>query len=539
MRKLIGLIAVGVMLSIAHAASAGPFEDGLAAYNRGEYAIALKLWRPLADHRNAQAQNRVGDMYYEGKGVARDFLEAVKWYRLAVEQGDAEGQTNLGIAYATGHGVGQDYNEAVEWFRKAADQGYAKAQYSLGFRYYEGKGVPQDYGEAVKWTRKAADQGYANAQYGLGLMYYDGKGVPQDYGEAVKWTRKAADQGHAKAQSNVGSFYERGHGVTQDYGEAVKWTRKAADQGDVSAQWYLGIMFSESGHGIAQNYNEAVKWFRKAADQGLAAAQYDLGLMYYNGKGVPQDYNEAVMWFRKAASQGWLLAAWWLGSMYSSGKGVSQDYIRAYMWLNLAAASLIGETGKDATQNRQLVASKLTSAELSQAQAISRVCEQSNYKNCGEPEITPTANTNQAPAKMASVGGQQGASASARSVPMVNVGGTYAVPVLINNAITLNFVVDSGASDVSIPADVVSTLVRTGTISNVDFIGTQVYRLADGSTTPSSTFRIRSLKVGDRIIENVTGSVASASGPLLLGQSFLRRFKSWSIDNTKHVLVLE
>ena len=117
--------------------------------------------------------------------------------------------------------------------------------------------------------------------------------------------------------------------------------------------------------------------------------------------------------------------------------------------------------------------------------------------------------------------------------------GTYVVPVLVNNAITLDFTVDSGASDVSIPVDVVLTLMRAGTIRNTDFIGDQTYTLADGSKVKSKTFRIRSLKVGDRVLENVTGSVASTKGSLLLGQSFLGRFKSWSIDNTKHVLLLE
>jgi len=122
---------------------------------------------------------------------------------------------------------------------------------------------------------------------------------------------------------------------------------------------------------------------------------------------------------------------------------------------------------------------------------------------------------------------------------MKKEGGTYVVPVLINNAITLDFTVDSGASDVTIPEDVVSTLMRMETIRDTDFLGERTYTLADGSKVKSKTFRIRSLKVGDHVLENVTGSVASTKGSLLLGQSFLGRFKSWSIDNTKHVLVLE
>jgi predicted aspartyl protease len=102
----------------------------------------------------------------------------------------------------------------------------------------------------------------------------------------------------------------------------------------------------------------------------------------------------------------------------------------------------------------------------------------------------------------------------------------------------LNFTIDSGASDVSIPADVVRTLMRTGTLRSEDFLGAQTYRLADGTTVPSETFRIRTLKVGDREIENVIGSVTKVEGTLLLGQSFLSRFNSWSIDNGRSLLVL-
>jgi len=124
-------------------------------------------------------------------------------------------------------------------------------------------------------------------------------------------------------------------------------------------------------------------------------------------------------------------------------------------------------------------------------------------------------------------------------VQLKNDGGIFVVPVEINSAITLDFIIDSGASDVSVPADVVSTLIRTGTIQDTDFIGTQTYTLADGSEAPSDVFIIRSLKVGNHIIENVRGRIGSAQGSLLLGQSFLHNFKSWSIDNTKHELILE
>jgi clan AA aspartic protease (TIGR02281 family) len=124
-------------------------------------------------------------------------------------------------------------------------------------------------------------------------------------------------------------------------------------------------------------------------------------------------------------------------------------------------------------------------------------------------------------------------------VPLKKVGGTYVVPVEINEAITLDFTVDSGAAHVSVPTDVFSTLRRKGTIQASDIIGEQTYILADGSESKSFAFAIQSLKVGGIVVDNVKGGVAPQEGSLLLGQSFLERFKSWSIDNTKHVLVLE
>ena len=133
---------------------------------------------------------------------------------------------------------------------------------------------------------------------------------------------------------------------------------------------------------------------------------------------------------------------------------------------------------------------------------------------------------------------QRGVAAGDTIVQLVSDGGTFRVPVTINGQLTLNFTVDSGASDVSVPADVFMTLVRTGTITDADYLDKQTYRMADGSTVPSQRFVIRSLKIGDKTLENVVGSIAPVAGGLLLGQSFLGRFASWSIDNHLQALVL-
>jgi clan AA aspartic protease (TIGR02281 family) len=124
-------------------------------------------------------------------------------------------------------------------------------------------------------------------------------------------------------------------------------------------------------------------------------------------------------------------------------------------------------------------------------------------------------------------------------VPLNRRGGANYVRVKINDALTLDFLIDSGAATVSMPADVVHALVRLGTLAPGDIRGSKDYQLADGSIRRSQTFQIRSLQVGNTVLRDVTGSTAPVHGGLLLGQSFLSRFRSWSIDNGRQVLILD
>ena len=90
-------------------------------------------------------------------------------------------------------------------------------------------------------------------------------------------------------------------------------------------------------------------------------------------------------------------------------------------------------------------------------------------------------------------------------VALVQTHGIFEIPVRINGAITLNFILDSGASDVQIPFDVFSTLVRANTIRENDLIGESTYVLADGSKKKQTKFLIRELQIGNRLLHNVSG----------------------------------
>jgi clan AA aspartic protease (TIGR02281 family) len=285
-----------------------------------------------------------------------------------------------------------------------------------------------------------------------------------------------------------------------------------------------------NGQGVPQDYAQAVTWWRKAADQGNDIAQAYLGAMYEVGQGVAQDYAQALIWLRQAADQGNAVAQGVIGEMYRDGRGVPQDYVRAHMWLNLAAARSDNAlhhqmavkardyTHQMAVKARDDVAVKMTPDQIVEAQQMA-----SEWMQTHEPSVIAPP-----------VSREMGESA----VPMVIEGGTFKVPVTINGQLTLKFVVDSGAADVSIPSDVAMTLLRAGTITDTDLLDKRTYQLVDGSTVTSQRFIIRTLKIGDNTLEDVVGSIAPAAGSLLLGQSFLGRFKGWSIDNQRRALIL-
>jgi hypothetical protein len=128
--------------------------------------------------------------------------------------------------------------------------------------------------------------------------------------------------------------------------------------------------------------------------------------------------------------------------------------------------------------------------------------------------------------------------ARSESVPLIHAHGTLQVPVVVNGKLSLYFTIDSGATDVSIPANVFSTLTRDGTVSRQDFLDKRMYKLADGSGEISQRFRIRSLRVGKLEVRDVIASIGDSGGLPLLGQSFLSRLKSWSIDNERQALLI-
>ena len=99
-----------------------------------------------------------------------DYPAAALWFRMAAEQGDAPAQFNLGVMHENGRGVPKNDAEAVAWFRRAAEQGYAPTQFNLGVMHANGRGVPQDFVQGYAWVNLAVAQGHPGGREARDLL---------------------------------------------------------------------------------------------------------------------------------------------------------------------------------------------------------------------------------------------------------------------------------------------------------------------------------------------------------------------------------
>jgi TPR repeat protein len=139
------------------------------------------------------------------------------------------------------------------------------------------------------------------------------------------------------------------------------------------------LLLSFSIVAFTQPSPEQIAEYRAAAAKGEAWGQYNLGRMYAKGEGVAEDDATAVKWYTKAAEQEYADAQGNLGLMYANGWGVPEDNVTAYMWFNLAAAQ-----GTELARTKKgIMEDKMTPADISKAQTLSRECSAKDYKDCG------------------------------------------------------------------------------------------------------------------------------------------------------------
>lgn len=152
-RHTMWVALVGLILAPPVSAA---LDDGLAAYDNGDYVAAYRELHPLAEAGDPTAQHGLARMFFAGQGVPRDVVAAMAWERKAADLGEPAAQLDLATRYENGIDVPADPEQAARWYGMAAEHGAPVAQYRLGLLYLNGIGVAQDLVTAHMWLNLAA-----------------------------------------------------------------------------------------------------------------------------------------------------------------------------------------------------------------------------------------------------------------------------------------------------------------------------------------------------------------------------------------------
>jgi clan AA aspartic protease (TIGR02281 family) len=440
---------------------------------------------------------------------ARNYSNAIEHLWVVRQSTFADAPLFLGLMAHLGHGVAQNYKVAMASYKQAAEIGSASALFRIGVLYANGRGVAKNDVEAVRWYRQAAELNDGLAQFNVGLAYLTGRGAPKDSQEAFFWILLAKERAtDPKLTANIAkdlALLESN--LTGPEKESVRqrvlsWTPRSTEP-------ELDASNIRSWIGKYPSFD------RIRGLQFFDTPEVQLQMKLALGAAALNEIKEMNTASPIREDSGWVVASGCTPHMCADGKwAVAINTTTLETWVCLTSLN---------SRIARYASSRGTKFNLS---ASPDDCPSSEHAlERFRVVLAPTL--------------PEQSLSSAASISMKMEGGTYVVPVEINGALTLDFVVDSGATDVSIPFDVVSTLMRAGTIGKSDIIGSATYSIADGSTISGVRFRIHSLKLGNVVVRDVIGSAIPTKSDLLLGQSFLRKFKGWSVDNAQHRLVLQ
>ncbi len=204
---------------VAAPVAAEDFQTGVAAFGKGDYATAMRVFKQHADQGDAAAQFNIGFMYRKGYGVGKDNAAALKWIRRSAKQGFEQAQHTLIFMYSNGVGVKQDHREAAYWKDELER---VKAP-----RPEEEQEAASFSSEEISDLRAAAEAGETAARVELAKLYVSGNGVPQDFVIAHAWYNLAAAQGDQEASEKRDEV--AGKMTAGDISRAQKLAAKLAD----------------------------------------------------------------------------------------------------------------------------------------------------------------------------------------------------------------------------------------------------------------------------------------------------------------------
>ncbi|WP_321389764.1 tetratricopeptide repeat protein [Emcibacter sp.] len=250
-RAFFYLVFIFLSFLHAHSLSAQNAETalqkGMQAFNTRDYVTAVKYLYPEAQKGHTVAQELLSQFYAFGNGVPQDWEESAFWatikknsgskdfdlsaymaetkekYKQQASDGDPAAMFRLGQIYFEGRGVAADPIAALNWFQKAADAGHGFAQFQLGKIYFEGRGVPKDLEKAYHFMEAAAQNGVTLAKHTQADFLLSGVIGKQNPHQAMILYLDAADDGYALSQCVWAMLNAKEADTREKRIEVMKW----------------------------------------------------------------------------------------------------------------------------------------------------------------------------------------------------------------------------------------------------------------------------------------------------------------------------
>ena len=293
-------------------------------------ACAFELFLWAANFYSNKALKALGDLYFFGDGVERDYGEACGFYSDAYVAHNLEAKLRLAQIEILGLAGEQKCAYALKKYYEDDFSDYKDeiTAYLAGRMYRYGIGIEEDYWKALPWYRYAAHLGSAAVLLEYEELYANLTGNT-DYAEEFSACEKKALAGDSEAMYKLSWMCYFGLGIKADHALAFKWYEKAAEAGNEKAEASLDTMEEAE---IYKSFEEILAIIRGNAARGEAYRYYDLGWCYYFGLGTKPDSLKAVEYMEKAAGAGYTEAMMVLAAFYALGMRVKQDYPKALEW---------------------------------------------------------------------------------------------------------------------------------------------------------------------------------------------------------------
>lgn len=351
------------------------FQLGRALEKGNRIDDAITSYQEGIKFNNPGALNNLGELYRDGKGVARNLTLAESYFSRSAAQRFPEGVANLNqLQQRLGTSRGANAQASIPQGIAALDGVWHSNQWKYGYELKNGVGhATQSNSPSFAPGDRIIELNYvAPGEYVGRQIYRDGKFY------RVAATLKSDGRLYFQGDKNVSWVMDRIQmpsapmaSITpaapsatlapsapapepaprtgpytlaeaqdalkrNDFKTAAAAFKELAEKGEADGQNGLGLLHM-SGQGVEKDINRAIEWFRLAAAQGNSFAQNKLGEQYKIGEGVERDYAQALKWFQLSAAQGYASAQSNLGQLYQFGLGVTADEDEAIKWFKLAA----------------------------------------------------------------------------------------------------------------------------------------------------------------------------------------------------------